>query len=353
MDFLVRRDDLSEVAFHDTDTPMIAEGEALLAVRSFGLTANNITYAVLGDSVRYWDFFPAPDGWGRIPVWGFADVVETASELPEGSRVYGYLPPSSHLVVRPEGVDERGFVDASPHRSELPAVYNRYARTEADALYDPELEDEMILFRPLFLTSFVFDEFLAANDFFGADAVIFSSASSKTALSAAFLVSRREGINVVGLTSAKRREFVEHTGAYGQVLGYEDIASLPGGRAVYADMSGDAEVRAAVHRNYGDRLAHSAMIGATHWDRLAGEDEKLPGPEPKLFFAPDHIRAPDGDGEGGGLAGVPDAWHPFVEWTRGWLDVVHGRGPEAIESAYRELLDGRVDSATGHVLSLD
>jgi Protein of unknown function (DUF2855) len=353
VDFLVKRGDLSEISFQDADAPAVGDGEALLAVRSFGLTANNITYGVLGDAVRYWEFFPAPEGWGRIPVWGFADVVETASELPEGIRVYGYLPPSSHAVLRPEGVGERGFVDATPHRAELPAVYNRYARTDGDALYDPEFEDEMILFRPLFLTSFVLDEFLAGKDFFGADSVIFSSASSKTALAAAFLMSRREGIDLIGLTSAKRREFVESTGVYGQVLGYDDLDSLPGGRAIYADFSGDAAVRAAVHRHFGDRLGHSAMIGATHVDRLAGGDEKLPGPEPKMFFAPEHIRAPGGDGEGGSLAGVPEAWHPFVRWTRGWLEVVHGSGPEAVERAYRELLDGRVESATGHVLSLD
>jgi hypothetical protein len=350
MDFLVRRDDLQTVTFQDADAPMVRDGEALLAVRSFGLTANNVTYAVLGDALSYWDFFPAPGGWGRIPVWGFADVADSASELPAGARVYGYLPPSSHLLVKPAEVDERGFVDSSPHRAGLPSVYNRYARTDADPLYDPDLEDELILFRPLFLTSFLLDDFFARNEFFGADAVVLSSASSKTALSAAFLLSRRDAIEVIGLTSPQRRDFVEETGVYGRVLGYDELDSLPEGSAVYADMSGDADVRAAVHRHYGDRLAHSASVGATHHEKLAGVDD-LPGPSPTFFFAPDHIRGP---GEGGGsLAGVAEAWRPFVEWARGWLEVVHGSGPEAIEGAYRELLDGRVSSATGHVLTPD
>ena len=352
MDFLVKRDDLHETRFEEADPPELSEGEALLAVRSFGLTANNVTYAVLGEGMSYWDFFPAPEGWGRIPVWGFADVAATKSELPEGTRVYGYLPPSSHLVVRADEIGERGFVDASPHRSHLPGVYNRYVRTEADALYDPSREDEMILFRPLFLTSFVLDAFLARNEFFGADSAILSSASSKTALGAAFLLSRRGEAEVVGLTSSGRREFVEGTGVYGRVLGYDELDSLPAGSAVYVDMSGDAEVRAAVHRHYGDRLGHSAIVGATHVEKLGGGND-LPGPAPEFFFAPDHIDMPTEGGSGGSLAGVGEAWHPFVEWSRDWLEVVHGSGPDAVEGAYRELLDGRVGSATGHVLTLD
>jgi len=355
VDFLVKRDDLHEVRFHDTETPMLKAGEALLAVRSFGLTANNITYAVFGDAMSYWDFFPAEQGWGRIPVWGFADVVATdADQLPEGTRVYGYLSPSTHLTVKPESIDERGFVDSSPHRSALPPVYNRYARAEADSLYDASLEDQLILLRPLFLTSFFIDDFLADGGFFGAESLVLSSASSKTALSAAFLLSRRDEIEVVGLTSPQRVEFVESTGAYSRVLAYEQVDSLPERPAVYVDMSGDADVRGAVHRHYGDRLAHSAMVGATHWDRMGGGGDTLPGPSPTLFFAPDRIKVRSSDWGAEGLeTRTADAWRPFVEWSGGWLQVVHGHGPEAVERAYRELLDGRVGSATGHVLSLD
>ena len=46
-----------------------------------------------------------------------------------------------------------------------------------------------------------------------------------------------------------------------------------------------------------------------------------------------------------------ESWHPFVEWTGGWLEVIHGRGPEALKEAYLEVLDGKVDPAVGHVLS--
>ncbi|MGA1245763.1 MAG: DUF2855 family protein, partial [Ilumatobacteraceae bacterium] len=83
-------------------------GEVRLAVQSFALTSNNITYAVFGDGLKYWDFFPVgEEPWGRVPVWGFADVVEsTIGDVAVGERVYGYLPMATELVVTPGRVDE-------------------------------------------------------------------------------------------------------------------------------------------------------------------------------------------------------------------------------------------------------
>jgi len=69
MDFLVARDDLHRVRFEDAGIPEPAQGQALLAVDAFGLSANNITYATFGEAMSYWSFFPAEAGWGRIPVW--------------------------------------------------------------------------------------------------------------------------------------------------------------------------------------------------------------------------------------------------------------------------------------------
>ena len=135
-DFLVKRDDLRECRIAESELPELEPGQALLRVETFGLTANNITYAVLGETMSYWDFFPAEDGWGRVPMWGFAEVEQSEAEGVEpGTRLYGYLPPSSHLVVTPADADERGFVDGSPHRAALPSAYQRYLATEADPFY--------------------------------------------------------------------------------------------------------------------------------------------------------------------------------------------------------------------------
>ena len=353
MDFLVRRDDLAECRCVESEVPKPGPGQALLAVDTFGLTTNNITYAVFGEAMRYWQFFPAEEGWGRVPVWGFADVAEGTEGLAEGTRVFGYLPPSTHLIVEPASVGATGFVDASPHRAELPAAYNRYFRVDADPVYERRFEDQQMLFWPLFFTSFLIDDFLDDEGLFGAGATILSSASSKTASGLAFLLSRHDGVEVIGLTSPRSVEFVEGLGVYDRVLAYADAGSLEQVPSVYVDMSGDADVRDAVHRRLGDSLAHSAVVGATHREGMGEVPDGLPGPRPVFFFAPDRLAKRNADwGPDGLQERIGEAWRPYVEWTAGWLEVRRGSGPEAIERAYRELLEGRIDPAVGDVLSL-
>jgi hypothetical protein len=353
MDFQVKRDDLNECRFVEAAAPELESGQSLLAVRAFGLTSNNITYAVLGEAMSYWEFFPAEGGWGHVPVWGFADVVESEHQgLETGVRVFGYLPPSTHLVVTPDRVDARGFVDAAPHRSKLPGAYNSYFRADADPCYEERYEAQQMLLWPLFFTSFLLDDYLDDESFFGAGAVVISSASSRTASSAAFLIAGREAVDVIGLTSPRNVAFVERLGVYDRVVPYGEVASLPREPAVYLDVAGDAEVRAAVHRHYGEALAHDAAVGATHRDRMTTGPGELPGPAPAFFFAPDRVRKRAEDwGRERLNTRLAEAWRPYVEWTSGWLEVVHGSGPEAVERAYRELLDGRTDPAVGHILS--
>ncbi len=356
MNFQVKRDDIHECRLVDDDPPELTLGQALLRVDRFALTTNNITYAVLGDALKYWDFFPTsdPEVWGRIPVWGFADVIaSTAEDVASGTRVYGYLPTSTHLVVTPGRIDPRGFVDTASHRASLPGAYNGYRTVDADAPEDVAYEYHRMVLWPLFFTSFLIDDFLEDNAFFGAESVVVSSASSKTAIGTAFLLQQRASIDVIGLTSTRNIAFVEGLGVYDRVVPYDNIAELGGESAAFVDIAGSAEVRAAVHAVYGDRLAQSMMVGATHWDLPRAPDAELPGPAPSFFFAPEQISKRSKEW---GRAGLDDrataAWRHFAEFSDGWIDIRHGFGPDAVKSAYLELVHGRSDPAVGHVLSL-
>ena len=178
----------------------LTSGEVLIRIDHFALTANNITYGVAGDSIGYWQFFPADPPWGCIPVWGFGEVVATEHpEVPMGERLYGYFPMGTHVVIKPERVSRGGLVDGAPHRASLPPVYNQYTRVAADPAYDPKQEAEQMLYRPLFTTSFFLDDFLLDNDFFAAGNVILTSASSKTSLGLAYLLhpNRRDNCRVL------------------------------------------------------------------------------------------------------------------------------------------------------------
>ncbi len=359
-DFQVRRDEPQETRIVESEQPASAHAHALLAVDAFGITANNVTYAVFGDAMRYWDFFPARDGWGRVPMWGFADVAESSAEgLEAGARVFGYLPPSNHLVVRPEGAGARGFVDASPHRAHLPAIYNRYLRVDADPFYDRRHEDQDMLMRPLFLTSFLLDDELGDGGLAGADAVVLSSASAKTTIAAAYLLAKRDGVEVVGLTSPRKVDFVEGLGVYDHVEAYGGLETLELPRSVFVDVSGDPDVRAEVHRTLGERLAASIALGVTHWrESAAGMEDpdagrRLPGPRPRFFFAPDRMAKRNRDwGRSELMRRAGEAARPFTAWVAEWLEVERGSGLEAAERAWRQVLDGDVPPSRAHVVSL-
>ncbi len=353
-DFLVKRDDLRQCRIADSEPPTVEPGEALLRVDSVGMTANNVTYGVMGEAMSYWDFFPAEDGWGRIPTWGFAEVERSEAEGVEiGARVYGYLPPSSHLLLVPKSVNERGFTDGSPHREALPSAYHRYLASDGDPFYEEDTEEIQMLLRPLFFTSFLIDDQLADERLTEAGPIVISSASSKTAIAAAFMLSRRGGVELIGLTSARNREFVEGLGIYGRTVSYDEIDSLERRPATYVDVSGDGGVRQAVHSLFGDELAHSMAVGGTHWEELGAGQADLPGPAPAFFFAPTRVEKRSADWGPASLEQrVAQAWHPFCEWTAGWLETIRGRGFDGLQSAYLDVLEGRVAPNTAHVVSL-
>jgi hypothetical protein len=354
-DFLVKRDDLRECRIAESEPPAVGPGEALLRVDRFGLTANNVTYAVMGEAMSYWDFFPAEDGWGRVPMWGFAEVERSETEGVEvGARVYGYLPPSSHLLVTPVSANEKGFADGSPHRAALPSAYHRYLVTTEDPFYRADTEAVQMLLRPLFFTSFLIDDQLDDEGLTARGPIVISSASSKTAIAAAFLLARRDGVELVGLTSARNREFVEGLGIYARTVSYDEIDSLDRGPATYVDISGDGEVRQAVHSHFGDELVHSMAVGITHWEELSAGQGDLPGPAPAFFFAPSRVEKRSTDWGPAELERrVAEVWHPFCEWTAGWLETIPGQGFDGLKSAYLDVLEGGVGPTAAHVIALD
>ncbi len=355
-DFIVKRTDLRQCDVVSSRLPEPAEGQVLVRVDRFAFTANNVTYGAVGEMIGYWNFFPARDGWGRIPVWGFGDVVESRNAaLPVGERIYGYFPMSTHVVLQPANVTAGELTDATPHRAALPPIYNQYTRGAACPGYPRELEPALALFRPLFTTSFLLEDALSERDDFGATLAVLTSASSKTALGLAFLLAkqRRGGRRVVGLTSPANAEFVRRSGYYDDVVTYDALKDIPAaGRAFCVDFAGNAGVLSAVHQQLGERLQHTYQVGLTHWENLAPA-ATLPGPTPVFFFAPDQASkrvAEWGAAEFFRRAG--SALREFVASTAPWLRVVEGHGPAAVEKVYRNMVDGKVDPAEGHMITM-
>ncbi|WP_432200301.1 DUF2855 family protein [Erythrobacter sp. W53] len=353
----VTKDALDQAALVEVDNGELADGAARLAIESFSVTANNITYAVVGDGFGYWNFFPAAEGRGIVPMWGHAKVIESKSdEIAVGERVYGYLPMASHLDVIPGKVSEGNFVDTAEHRQPMSPVYNQYTRLAADPEHDPAREAERMIFGPLFKTGFLIEYFMRGEDWFGAEEVILTSASSKTAMGLASVAQQNSpGVKRIGLTSSGNVDFVKETGLYDAVHSYEEVGLLSIRDSVVVDFAGNAGLLAKVHEHYGDILKYSCLVGATHIEERGSggmnDDRGLPGPKPTLFFAPDHMVAMFREvGAEGAAKLAATAWHSFLETVAGTVAIERHQGLEAARTTYLEMIGGSVDPAKGIVI---
>ncbi len=373
--FQVRKDQLANTRMVTLPGEALQLNHVRVRIDRVSYTANNISYAAFGETMQYWQFFPAAGadaaGWGCIPVWGFGTVVEsTHADVRMGERLWGYWPMASHAVLEPDHSSPRGFVDAAAHRAALPGVYNQYLRCEVDAFYTADSEAEQALLRPLFTTAWLIDDFLADNAFFGIDtdravqgAVLLSSASSKTAYATAERLAFRARSHAaahrsalrVGLTSARNVAFCESLGVYDRVLAYGQLDALDSFTpCVVVDFAGDAPLRRAIHTRFA-RLAYSCSVGATHVEQLGGAGSDLPGPRPVFFFAPaqaDKRRAEWGAQELGRRVG--EAWHAFMSRVMQppapWLVVRRHVGIEGFAQAHAIVLAGQADPREGHVI---
>jgi NADPH:quinone reductase-like Zn-dependent oxidoreductase len=355
LDFIVKRDDWRQCRFVPAKIEEeLQPGQVRFRVDRFAFTSNNVSYALAGDMLDYWGFFPAQEGWGRIPTMGFGDVIGSRHpDVPEGDRVFGFFPMSTGLVIEADGVTPAQFVDAAPHRQNHAPAYRQYTRVAEDPLYDVAHEDQLMLLRGLFMTSFLVDDFVSDNDLFSARSFVISSASSKTAIALAFLLARRGEGRVIGLTSPRNISFVEGLGFYDEALPYDELKSLPADvPVVFVDHSGDGDVVNGIHHHFGNNLRYSCIVGATHWDSGPRAND-LPGAPPTFFFAPTQLQKRIGEwGPTGFQERLGDSWQSFRASSDGWLRVVRGYGKSEVERVYAEVLEGRATPSEGHVLSL-
>lgn len=354
IDFLVRRDDLRDTRWRMSTVEALSSGEIRVRIDRFAFTANNVSYALFGDRMGYWDLYPAADGFGRVPVWGFGTIDESRVDgLEAGERLYGLWPMSSHTVLRPGAITPAGFSEVSPWRAERAAPYNRYLRIDGDPEFAAEAEAVQAVFRPLFSTSFLLADFLDENAGFGAEAVVLSSASSKTALGLGQLLKSVEtGPQVIGLTSRRNADFVRETGYFDAILTYDQIGALPRRPTVFVDMAGGAALRRAVHEHLAENLTYSCAVGGTHWED-PGRASGLPGPRPVLFFAPARSEKRRADwGQDGFAQRYAAAWRGFLASAAGWIQPQDFTGCEAVEALYRQVLEGELPPAAAPMASL-
>ena len=259
MDFEVDRRDFRRTRIVAGGNTALSPGQIRLAVERFALTTNNVTYAVVGDMLDYWGFFPTEAPWGRLPAMGLGSVVESAHpDIATGGRYFGFYPMSSNVVIavkplsstaatQTEGARSTGavaFRDVGAHRAQHAATYTDFRDVATDAMFDPDKADEFLLLWGMFMTSFLVDDYLGDADaeggvFRGAGQTLVTSASSKTSICLAACLARRESHHSIGVTSPRNRSFVERLGLYDEVITYDEIDRTDAGVASgLVDMAG-------------------------------------------------------------------------------------------------------------------
>ena len=359
----IDRDDIARAALVADPAAPLAPGQVRVRVDSYAMTANNITYAVFGKPAGlfgpdkdggdqgYWDFFAERDVPGRLPVWGFATVTESAAEgVTVGETFYGYYPMASHAVLNVGNAGPGGFTDVTPRRTTLPPIYNQYQRIGALPDYRAADHDYWPVFRPLFLTGWLIaDQFEDEGDY-GVQQILIASASSKTAIGLSFSLAQRGGHRpeTIGLTSAANVDALAAQGIYDRVISYDQIMTLNAATpAALVDMAGNGAVTRVVHSHFGGQLQASIIVGKSHWDAQA-DVEGLPGPERQGFFAPGRSqkRIADWGGPAFGRK-IAEAWLAFMDVAPRLATIDKRHGGEAALAAYREMLSGDADPKAG------
>jgi len=358
-DIQVNRKDFYQYKIAKRDAPTIAnlaDGQILVKVDQFAFTSNNITYAAVGEMVGYWKFFPVSADWGIIPVWGFADVIASKNEsIQVGERFYGYYPMGSHLIMSPSKVKPSNFSDGIAHRQALPPIYNNYINTKTDPGYSKKGEAVQSLFRPLFTTSFLIDDFMEDNNFFGGSTIILTSASSKTAIGLAHLLAARKSdrdLNIIGLTSKGNIEFVEALGYYDKVLSYDQVASISNNEnSIIVDFSGNAQVQENLQGQLGSKLVYNCLVGMVDWTKRGGAGSAATNG--KFFFAPTQALKRNKEwGVEGFQQRVGKAWMGFTSKVADWMTVKDSTGALALAGLYLPMLNGKIDPKVGHIVKL-
>lgn len=345
---------------NDLSNHMLAEGEVLVKVDKFALTANNITYAVVADKIGYWHFFPAHaassnnskdvSGWGVLPVWGFADVVKSTNlEVPVGERLFGYFPPATHLIMHPMKVSSTTWIDGSAHRAALPVGYNIYRKVESERGYNNAFEDDRMLLYPLHITSFALYDYFKSNDWFGATQLVMISASSKTSTGLAYGV--KDDANApsqVALTSTRNTQMVESLGVYDKTLSYEQIQEIDATKpTLIVDMSGNGQVLNDLHKHLGENMKFCSNVGVTHWKEIKTGPDFIKQ-RSEFFFAPSQLQKRIKEW---GMEGFEEQSGKYLKRSfaksREWLKIIDIDGLDGMSKIYADVCEGKIAPEVG------
>ncbi|SJK98579.1 uncharacterized protein ARMOST_01847 [Armillaria ostoyae] len=233
-----------------------------------------------------------------------------------------------------------------------------------------------MLYRPLFWTAYWFEDWLWSSKYRGgASTILLSSASSKTAFCAAYLIRKRQasaGITpkIIGLTSSRNMEFTKGLELYDEVLEYGSFASSDSfhvrekDRWVYVDVAGNAPFNQRVFDHftspYTGVLAAFITLGMTNLSPFsdARTGRATPSSDPTLpqeehFFTPEWLAVRRRQLRVEDIFKMQEiARKELMRDSGGWVEIERVYGPDAVKAEYEKIVKDGVGPSKGLVWSL-
>jgi len=251
--FVTKTDDRKSIELMKTNLPASKdaseEDKIKFKILKGSLTANNKFYLDFGDKPPF-HFFkcypvdftqsslisPPADGtlddYAHPCVWGIAEVTESKVEnVQVGTKFRAMLPIGESVSFRDACLDSEDDSKLTVDRPATNPAYNVFSKlTTLDDGDDEKYEGLSLACFPGIITGFGLNHNLRSNDFYGADAVIVTSASSKVALALALYLKYngkdddkpKVAKKIIGYTSESNKEFCRMTGLYDEILGYDE-----------------------------------------------------------------------------------------------------------------------------------
>ncbi len=370
----------------DIKVPAAAQKSAVtLEVIKSGLTANNTFYIRLGDEApfNFFKCYPVDskaelvkdktlpmDGYVHPPAWGLAKVLDsTVESIPVGSTYLGHLPIGTHVSFKSANVNNDGNMVIE--RAEVDSAYNVFYKIdEDDALLTEAYGDVALVCWPGIITGFGCYFTLQKNNFYGANNLVITSASSKVALALAFYL-KDSGRRVIGYTSELNKKFCEETGLYSQVLSYDDLLDpdekylfidIIGSNQIYNKNKGCVTKLIAIGNTAGALGKDSTfgifpfydnikfvltIMGAPRWTR------SWMNPSHELYLVLDSLKELKAEW---GLTKyntlLKEHTHRFCASANNWLSVKKCDSEESIKKAFVDIVEGKVPPSEVIVLDV-
>jgi hypothetical protein len=262
--------------------------------------------------------------------------------------------------------------------------YNQLLRCAADPQYDPspQREDLTMLYRPLFWTSFWCEDWFFKFGYRGANKILISSASSKTAFCLAYLIRKRYGRGqishkrIIGLTSKRNVAFTTGLGLYDDVVDYDSLATSasmrvsPGDRWMYVDVAANDVLNKAIfaHLGQNQNLVASIALGMTNispstpndlsanwtFNNFADSDDKRKSSDSvEAFFMVEWLNVRKHQLTPREIYGMQDnAWRELMKDCEGWVRLERVFGAEDVKRAYERVAKEGFKPHEGFIWSL-